>query len=178
MSVTTTSLRRRISRSIVTILAISSLAVVVPPVLAPQVSTPMAEAADANPFPSIAGMVRYVAESYTAGSNTWPSTAGTNAVTISGTTMSRVTTTAGTFGASKAVPAVRGFETTTLTWPATILSTSAYTFITVARYAPSSTTYSTNPSCTNTATHTVNNADKRNRIFSSVTGNWLHGFWA
>jgi hypothetical protein len=178
MSVTTTSLRRRISRSIVTILAISSLAVVVPPVLAPQVSTPTAEAADANPFPSIAGMVRYVAESYTAGSNTWPSTAGTNAVTVSGTTMSRVTTTAGTFGASKAVPAVRGFETTTLTWPATILSTSAYTFITVARYAPSSTTYSTSPSCTNTATHTVNNADKRNRIFSSVTGNWLHGFWA
>ena len=178
MSVTTTSLRRRISRSIVTILAISSLAVVVPPVLAPQVSTPMAEAADANPFPSIAGMVRYVAESYTAGSSTWTATDGSNAVTVSGTTMSRVTTTAGTFGASKAVPAVRGISTTILTWPAAILNTSTYTFITVARYAPSDTTYSTNPSCTNTATHAVNNADKRNRIFSSVTGNWLHGFWA
>ena len=54
MSVTTASLRRRISRSLVTILAISSLAVLVPPVVAPQIATPVAQAADANPFPTIA----------------------------------------------------------------------------------------------------------------------------
>lgn len=164
-----------------TVLALSIIPGVVAPVIVPQFIAPRAMAADANPFPSIEGMVRYVAESYTAGSATWPSTAGNNAVTVTGTTMTRETTAPGTFGAAKSVPAVRGVSTTTLLWPNTILNTATYTFITVARYAPSDPTYANSPSCDNAGIHSTNNVDKRNRIFSNATSgdsNWLHGFWA
>jgi hypothetical protein len=52
-----------------------------------------------------------------------------------------------------------------------------YTFFYVARYAPQQASYLSTSSCASTGSHGVNHPDKRNRIFSSLSGNWLSGFW-
>lgn len=117
-------------------------------------------------FPADLGMVyRYLGESYTSGATTWPeaTTGATNQANIT-SNATKVTNTANTFGASKPVVAVRGTIATTITFPTVVAkgsgSNTEYTFFYVARYTATS-------SCTN-----------RNRIFSSLTGNWLSGFWS
>lgn len=165
MFVTRGNTQRRIARSIVTILALTLIQTIIPPIITPVISAPIAQAVDANLFPTDLGTVyRYLAESYTSGATTWPeaTTGATNQATISNTA-TKVTNIAGNFGASKAVTAVRGTTGTSLTFPTVVgrgtAADTKYTFFFVARY---------------TATNTCTD---RNRIFTSVTGNWLSGFW-
>jgi hypothetical protein len=169
----------RIARSLVTVLVVTLLQVVAAPVLAPQLSTPSAQAADANDFPTGLGTVyQFLADSYTSGSTTWPEARGGTAATISNTA-TKVTNTAGTLGASKSIVAVQGTVNTVLTFPTTIGpgTSSNYTFIYVARYAPiSGSAYQAGNYC-DTVTHNAG-TDGKSRIFTSGTGNWLSGFWA
>ena len=169
----------RIARALSAVLFISLLQVAVAPVVAPQITTPTATAADANDFPSELGTVyQFLAESYTSGSTTWPEARGGSAATITNNA-TKVTNTAGTLGASKSVVAVQGFSTTDLTFPTTIGPgvSSNYTLLYVARYAPASgAAYQAGNYC-DTVTHNAGSVGKA-RIFTSVTGNWLSGFWA
>lgn len=169
----------RIARALSAVLFISLLQVAVAPVVAPQITTPAATAADANDFPSELGTVyQFLAESYTSGSTTWPEARGGSAATITNNA-TKVTNTAGTLGASKSVVAVQGFSTTDLTFPTTIGPgvSSNYTLLYVARYAPASgAAYQAGNYC-DTVTHNAGSVGKA-RIFTSVTGNWLSGFWA
>jgi hypothetical protein len=179
VEISSAPLRRRISRSLATILFLSLIQGVVAPVLAPQYLTPNAIAADANPFPSgISGVIRYVADSYTAGASTWSDINGANPIQIGGTAATKVVNSAGSLGASSSVTAVQGTFATTMLFPATVTADTNYTLFYIARYAPQQSGYTTTTSCTGTDPHTVSSADKRNRIFSSETGNWLSGFWA
>lgn len=173
---------RRIARALSVTLFISLLQVVVAPVLAPQLTTPIASAADANDLPSGLGTVyQFLAESYTSNSTTWPEARGGSAATISSSAI-KVTNTAGTLGASKSVVAVQGSYLTNITFPATLAYGNAtnpnnYTFFHVARYAPQQSGLTNANYCDTRANHTVNNAAKKNRIFSSTANNWLSGFW-
>jgi hypothetical protein len=176
----------RIARAVSAILLLSLLQVVVPPVLAPQLTTPIASAADANNLPSGLGTVyQFLADSYTTGSTTWPEARGGTGATISSSAL-KVTNTAGTLGANKSVVAVQGSYLTSITFPAAVAYGNAtnpndYTFFHVARYAPQqiSPTNLTNANyCDTAGNHITNNAAKKNRIFSSTANNWLSGFWA
>lgn len=170
---------RRIARVLSATLLLSLVQVVVAPVLIPQITTPMANAADANDLPSGLGTVyQFLAESYTSGSTTWPEARGGSAATIS-SSATKVTNTAGTLGASKTVVAVQGTVNTVLTFPTTIGpgTSSDYTFLYVARYAPvAGSAYQAANYC-DVTTHSAG-ADGKSRIFTSGTGNWLSGFWA
>ena len=173
----------RIARALSATLLLSLLQVVVTPVLAPQLSTPMASAADANDFPSGLGTVyQYLAESYTSGSTTWPEARGGSGATISSSAL-KITNVANTLGANKSVVAVQGSYQTSISFPANVAYGNAtnpndYTFFHVARYAPQQSGLTNANYCDTTANHTTNNAAKKNRIFSSTANNWLSGFWA
>ena len=171
----------RLARTLSVTLFISLLQVVVAPVVSPQISTPMASAADANELPTGPGLntvYQFLAESYTSNSATWPEARGGTAATIS-TSATKVINNAGTLGASKSVVAVQGTVNTVLTFPTTIGPgiSSDYTFLYVARYAPiSGSAYQAANYC-DINTHGAGN-DGKSRIFTSGTGNWLSGFWA
>jgi hypothetical protein len=173
----------RIARSLVAVLALSLLQVVIAPVIAPQRTTPIASAADANDFPSGLGTVyQFLAESYTSGSTTWPEARGGSGATISSSAI-KVTNTAGTLGASKSVVAVQGSYLTSITFPATVAygnttNPNDYTFFHVARYAPQQAGLTGANYCDTIGDGITNNAGKKNRIFSSSANNWLSGFWA
>ncbi|MCX6444720.1 MAG: hypothetical protein NTY85_04205 [Actinobacteria bacterium] len=173
----------RIARAVSAILLLSLLQVVVPPVLAPQLTTPIASAADANNLPSGLGTVyQFLADSYTSGSTTWPEARGGTGATISSSAL-KVTNTAGTLGANKSVVAVQGSYLTSITFPAAVAYGNAtnpndYTFFHVARYAPQQTNLTNANYCDTAGNHITNNAAKKNRIFSSTANNWLSGFWA
>ena len=167
---------RRIARTLSATLLLSLLQVVVAPVLMPQVTTPMASAADANDLPSGLGTVyQFLAESYTSGSTTWPEARGGAGATIS-SSATKVTNAAGTLGASKAVVAVQGSFQTSITVPSTIAygnvtNPNNYTFFHVARYAPQQAGLTSANYCDTIADGVVNNAAKKNRIFSSSANN-------
>lgn len=167
-----------IARSLVAVLVLTLMQTIVLPVVSTQVS-PQASAADANDLPTGLGTVyQFLAESYTSGSTTWAEARGGLVATISNSA-TKVTNTAGTFGASKAVVAVQGTVNTVLTFPATIGpgTSSDYTFLYVARYAPiAGSAYQAGNYC-DTNTHNAG-TDGKSRIFTSGTGNWLSGFWA
>ena len=169
----------RIARALSVILFLTFFQVAVAPVVAPQLTTSTASAADANDLPSGLGTVyQFLAESYTSGSTTWPEARGGSAATISNTA-TKVTNSAGTLGASKSVVAVQGTVNTVLTFPNTIGpgTSSDYTLLYVARYAPiSGSAYQAANHC-DVTTHGAGN-DGKSRIFTSGTGNWLSGFWA
>jgi hypothetical protein len=173
----------RIARAVSAILLLSILQVVGAPILAPQLTTPIASAADANDLPTGLGTVyQFLAESYTSGSTTWPEASGGEAATISATAL-KVTNTAGTLGANKSVVAVQGSFQTSITFPATVAYGNAtnpndYTFFHVARYAPQQSGLTNANYCDTSANHVTNNSAKKNRIFSSTANNWLSGFWA
>ncbi|MEY4290479.1 MAG: hypothetical protein RL130_421, partial [Actinomycetota bacterium] len=174
-----------IARSLVAVLVLTLMQTIVLPVVSTQVS-PKALAADANDFPIVNPTVyQYVAESYTSNSITWPEARGGTAASIitegngAASNAVKVTNTAGTFGASKSVVAVQGYTNTDLTFPTTVGpgTSSDYTFIYVARYAPiSGAAYQAGNYC-DTVTHNAGSIGK-GRIFTSVSGNWLSGFWA
>lgn len=172
----------RMSRALVATLFISLVQVVVAPVLAPQLTTSTAAAADANDFPTGLGTVyQFLAESYTSGSTTWPEARGGTGATISSSAL-KVTNSANTLGASKSVVAVQGSYQTSITFPSTVAYGNAtnpndYTFFHVARYAPQQPGLTNADYCDTSANHTVNNAAKKSRIFSSSANNWLSGFW-
>jgi hypothetical protein len=173
----------RIARAVSAILLLSILQVVGAPILAPQLTTPIASAADANDLPTGLGTVyQFLAESYTSGSTTWPEATGGAGATISASAL-KVTNTAGTLGANKSVVAVQGSFQTSITFPATVAYGNAtnpndYTFFHVARYAPQQTGLTNANYCDTSANHVTNNSAKKNRIFSSTANNWLSGFWA
>ena len=164
----------------VSTLLLSMIQIGVAPILAPKIFSSSANASDANIFPTGLGTVyRFLADSYTAGQTTWPEASGGTAATIS-SSATKVTDSSGTLGASKSVIAVQGSYNTQITFPTTIGpgTSSNYTFFFVARYAPQQAGYTSTSSCSSTASHGVSNDDRRNRIFTSQTGNWLSGFWA
>ena len=173
----------RIARSLVILIFLSFFQSISAPIFLPELTSPKAIAADANDFPTNLGTVyRFLAESYTAGATTWPEAGGGAAASISNNA-TKVTNNAGTFGASKSVVAVQGSYTTSITFPTSVAYGDAtnpanYSFIYVARYAPQQTGYLNADYCDNSNNHTTNNSAKKNRIFSSETGNWLSGFWA
>ena len=171
------------SRALVATLFISLLQVVVAPVLAPQLTTSTAAAADANDFPTGLGTVyQFLAESYTSGSTSWPEARGGTGATISSSAL-KVTNSANTLGASKSVVAVQGSYQTNISFPATVAygnvtNPNDYTFFHVARYAPQQTGLTAANYCDTIGNGITNNAGKKNRIFSSSANNWLSGFWA
>lgn len=169
----------RLARALSVTLFLALFQVVVAPVVAPQISTPVASAADANDFPTVYGTVyQFLAESYTSGSTTWPEARGGTAATITSDAV-KVTNTANTLGASKSVIAVQGYNATDLTFPTTVGpgTSSNYTLLYVARYAPvSGAAYQAGNYC-DTVTHSAA-ATGKGRIFTSISGNWLSGFWS
>lgn len=173
----------RIARALSVTLFLALFQVVVAPVVAPQVSTPMASAADANDLPTGLGTVyQFLAESYTSGSTTWPEARGNTAATISASAL-KVTNSPGTLGASKSVVAVQGSFQTSITFPTyiaygNVTNPNDYTFLYVARYAPQQAGLTNADYCDNSGNRTTNNAAKKSRIFSSSANNWLSGFWA
>jgi hypothetical protein len=168
----------RIARALVLVLLSTFIQSIVFPVIAP-VSISKALAVDANDFPTGLGTVyQYLAESYTSGSTTWPEARGGAAATITNNA-TKVTNTAGTLGASKSVVAVNGLTTTYLEFPTTIGpgGGSNYTLLYVARYAPPNGSVTQAGNYCDTVSHSAAAAGKA-RILSSLSGNWLSGFWA
>lgn len=104
-------------------------------------------------------------------SNTWTNskTGGSGNATASGTA-SVVSISANAFGNTKAFQAVQGARTDSIDFGNAALP-ATYTLFTVARYNP------TNP-LDYTGQAATDNANGRNRIFTSKVGNWLSGFWA
>lgn len=180
--------RRSIARSLSAIFVISLVQTIAAPIVVPESFAPRAEAVNLNQLPTGLGTVyQYLADSYTTGASTWSEARGQNSITVADsvslTRAQKVVNTAGTLGAAKAVTAVRGQYSTTLTFPTAVAYGNAtnpadYTFIFVARYAPQNATGADPYYCDTPGNHATADAGRKSRIFSSVSGNWLSGFWA
>ena len=126
--------------------------------------------ANAVDIPVTSGMLtNFTAANFSA--NTWTNsvTGGSGNATATGSA-SVVSISANAFGNTKAFQAVQGTRTDSIDFGSAALP-ATYTLFTVARYNPSSPTDYTGQAA-------VDNANGRNRIFTSKVGNWLSGFWA
>jgi len=153
-------MKRVIQRfSLVAVLLVSMLTISVPNSVA------------AN-LPVTSGLLaNFTADNYNASTKVWTNSAsgGSSNATASGSP-TLVSISPNTYlGNTQSFQAVQGVQADSINFGMNALP-ATYTFFSVARYNPVDSSTSRYECCTN--------AEGRNRIFTSIVGNWLSGFWA
>jgi len=116
-------------------------------------------------------LANFTADNYNASTKVWTNSAsgGSGNATASGSP-TLVSISPNTYlGNTQSFQAVQGVQSDSITFGMNALP-ATYTFFSVARYNPVDSSTSRYECCAN--------AEGRNRIFTSIVGNWLSGFWA
>ena len=153
-------MKRLIQRfSLVTVLLVAMLTISVP-------------VSSAAVLPVTSGLLaNFTADNYNASTKVWTNSAsdGSGDATATAGAPTKVSISANSFGNTKAFQAVEGVKTDTIDFGMAALP-ATYTFFSVARYNPATSTDYSNGA--------TNSSVGRSRIFTSKVGNWLSGFWA
>ena len=153
-------MKRLIQRfSLVTVLLVAMLTISVP-------------VSSAAVLPVTSGLLaNFTADNYNASTKVWTNSAsgGSGDATATAGAPTKVSISANSFGNTKAFQAVEGVKTDTIDFGMAALP-ATYTFFSVARYNPATSTDYSNGATTSSV--------GRSRIFTSKVGNWLSGFWA
>ncbi len=153
-------MKRLIQRfSLVTVLLVAMLTI----------SVPVSSAAI---LPVTSGLLaNFTADNYNASTKVWTNSAsgGSGNATATAGAPTKVSISANSFGNTQSFQAVEGVKTDTIDFGMAALP-ATYTFFSVARYNPATSTDYSNGA--------TNSSVGRSRIFTSKVGNWLSGFWA